>query len=915
MRHTLMAVWRVVIRTGLLFLLGPSVACAVLAPNDVPTTLQGLRVPFTANVGQTDTQVAYYAPTTAGTLFVTRQGELVYGLAARPANGRRSHPRRTASPGWSLTETFRGGHARPVAQGRSATSVSVFLGDDAARWRRDVPTYDQMSLGEVWPGVTVSLAAHGRSFEKIFTVQPGASSKDIRVRVSGAQALSVAGDGALVARTGLGKVTFTAPIAYQERDGARQPVDVKYRVTGRDYRFTVGAYDRTRPLVIDPLLRSTYLGGGDADAAFAMAIHPTTGDVYVAGATISTNFPGTTGGAQPANAGGTDAFMARLSGDLTTLSRATYLGGSGDDVALALAINAGSSEVYVAGYTSSTNFPHTSGGAQPTSGGNGDTFVARLSADLTTLTQATYLGGSGLEVAYGLAIAPATNDVYVTGYTDSTNFPGTANGAQAANAGNGDGFVARLRSDLATGALFQATYLGGSDLDEGHAVAIHPTTSDVYVAGVTESANMPHTSGGAQPALAGVQDAFVARLSASLTALNQASYLGGSDADVAYGLAIAPTGDVYAAGGTRSTDFPGVAGGVQSAFGGLEDAFVARLRSDLATGALTQATYLGGSDADVALALAINPTATGVYVTGGTSSAGFPGTSGGAQAALAGGVDAFVARLPASLTALTQATYVGGSDFDEALALAIHPATGDVYATGATSSLNLPGTGGAAQAAFGGGVYDAFVARLTSSVTLIDRTACCRDLDGDGNADILWWSNASGNVALWLMSGGSAIGSSGFGNMSPWVITGVGDFNGDGKADILWANSATGNVAMWFMNGGAISGTAGFGNMAPWVAAGIGDFNGDGKADILWANSATGNVAMWLMNGGTVMTATGFGNMAPWVVAGVGDFNGDGKADLLWRNTSSGNVALWLMNGGAAISSSGFGNMTPWATP
>src|SRR5207253_338829 len=172
------------------------------------------------------------------------------------------------------------------------------------------------------------------------------------------------------------------------------------------------------------------------------------GDVYVTGNTTSTNFPGTTGGAQAANGGGNDAFVARLNASLTTLTQATYLGGSGDENGIALSIHRTSGDVYVAGFTTSTNFPGTTGGAQAASAGGGDAFVARLNSSLTTLAQATYLGGSGLDLALALAIHPTSGDVYVGGYTNSTNFPGTTGGAQAANAGGYDAFIALLSADL-----------------------------------------------------------------------------------------------------------------------------------------------------------------------------------------------------------------------------------------------------------------------------------------------------------------------------------------------------------------------------------------------------------------------------------------------------------------------------------
>jgi hypothetical protein len=391
----------------------------------------------------------------------------------------------------------------------------------------------------------------------------------------------------------------------------------------------------------------------------------------VAGHTASFNFPGTAPGAQPRFAGGSiDAFIARLIPDLTGLEEATFVGGSGDDLALALAIAPATGDVYVAGLTSSTNFPGTSGGAQSRLGDVDltdplDGFVARLNASLTSLEQATYLGGSGnRDAAVALAIAPATGTVYVAGATNSVNFPGIAGGAQSLpGGGQNDTFVARLNAGLTT--LGQATFFGGTGEDRAFDMTIAPTTGDVYVTGRTSSIDLPGTNGGAQSELnGGTQDGFVARLNASLTALRQATYLGGTAGEEGDALAIAPTtGEVYVAGSTSSVDFPGTAGGAQSvtgnvvvggiSVGGATDVFVARLRADLT--ALDQATYLGGSCPAGArlcrdLPVAMQLTTSDVYVAGATDSTNFPGTVGGAQSAPGGNSDAFVARLSTDLT-------------------------------------------------------------------------------------------------------------------------------------------------------------------------------------------------------------------------------------------------------------------------
>jgi hypothetical protein len=491
-------------------------------------------------------------------------------------------------------------------------------------------------------------------------------------------------------------------------------VQASYRLFGKSrYGFAVQGADPSLPLVIDPILQSTYLGGSGFDIPYALAIAGS-GDVYVAGNTNSDNFPNTDGGAQETHAGNGDAFVARLNSSLTQILQSTYLGGSDWDRAFALAI-AGSGDVYVAGFTRSANFPNTAGGAQASHGGGFyDIFVARLSADLTSNPQSTYLGGRGSDGAWALAIHPLTGEVFVAGGTESWNFPNTAGGAQASHGGGGsDAFVARLNSNLTQ--ILQSTYLGGSGGEEAKALAI-AGSGEVYVAGYTASTNFPNTAGGAQASCSscssGYSDAFVARLNAALTANLQSTYLGGSGDDFGFALAIAGSGDVYVAGGTYSTNFPNTTGGAQGSNGGGSDAFVARLNATLT--ANPQSTYLGGSGYDAASALAIAGSGE-VYVAGYTASTNFPNTAGGAQASHGGaGSDAFVARLNAALTANPQSTYLGGSDVDYAFALAI-AGSGEVYVAGETASTNFPNTAGGAQASYGGS-HDAFVARLTGDL-------------------------------------------------------------------------------------------------------------------------------------------------------------------------------------------------------
>jgi hypothetical protein len=711
----------------------PSPTPSMPSKEAVSAKLAGLERGWVKNEGQWDQRALFSAPGYFGNTWITKDGELLHvAIKKEECKDKTTKAKACPSKSWVISERWVGGKVQAIkGEEELQTKVSYFIGNDPSKHRSGLSTYRYVSLGEVWSGVEIKLKATQKTVEKLFYVQPGADPSKIQVQVNGAKGLKLSKNGEIIIQTGLGDLKLSKPIAWQEKDGKKLPVEVSYKLIDKKrYSFAVAKADPSLPLVIDPILQSTYLGGGNGDYARALAIHPTTGDVYVAGYTNSTNFPNTSpGGAQTSNNGFFDAFVARLHPNLQTggILQSTYLGGNGNDFANALAIHPTTGDVYVAGETSSTNFPNTSpGGAQAScsscSSGAPDAFVARLNSNLTSNPRSTYLGGNNDDWANALAIHPTTGEVYVAGYTLSTNFPHTPGGAQiicsSCSSGAPDAFVARLNSNLTSNP--RSTYLGGSGGDSAYALAIHPTTGEVYVAGYTLSTNFPHTSpGGAQTSNGGSVDAFVARLHPNLQTggILQSTYLGGSGGDSAYALAIHPTtGDVYVAGQTSSTNFPNTTGGAQTSNGGSVDAFVARLHPNLQTGGILQSTYLGGNGNDFANALAIHPTTGDVYVAGDTNSPDFPHTSGGAQASFGGGgVDAFVAKLDSTLTNSSfQSTYLGGGDNDSARALAISSG-GDVYVAGYTFSTDFPGTTGGAQASFGGSV-DAFVARLTADL-------------------------------------------------------------------------------------------------------------------------------------------------------------------------------------------------------
>ena len=385
--------------------------------------------------------------------------------------------------------------------------------------------------------------------------------------------------------------------------------------------------------------------------------------------------------------------------DPVVLVYSTYLGGSGWDSGQGIAVDAAGS-AYVTGSTPSPNFP-TQSPYQATKLGDYDVFVTKLTPAGNALVYSTYLGGSGDEVGYGIAVDP-TGSAYVTGYTQSTDFP-TQSAYQATyQGGSADAYVTKLTP--AGNALSYSTYIGGSDTEEGHSIAVDGAGS-AYITGTTASSNFP-TQSAYQATLQGNFDAFATKLSPTGAALVYSTYLGGSGADVGWGIAVDGANSAYVAGWTLSANFP-TQSPYQAANQGSQDAFVTKLTP--AGNALAYSTYLGGSGEDVAYGIALDLTGS-AYVTGSTGSANFP-TLSPYQATLQGGFnDAFVTKLTPAGAALVYSTYLGGSGEDIGRAIAVD-GRGSAHVTGYTGSPNFP-TQSPFQATFQGGP-DAFATKLT----------------------------------------------------------------------------------------------------------------------------------------------------------------------------------------------------------
>lgn len=396
-----------------------------------------------------------------------------------------------------------------------------------------------------------------------------------------------------------------------------------------------------------------------------------------------------------------------------TLIYSTYLGGSNEEFGNAIAVDS-SGDVYIAGLAGSIDFPTTLGAFQTALAGGADAFVTKLNPSGTALIYSTYLGGSGADSASGIAV-DSSGDVYVTGSATSSNFPTTLGAFQTAQAGNTNGFVTKINPSGS--ALIYSTYLGGSSFDFATGIALD-SSGDAYIAGSAGSIDFPTTSGAFQTTLAGSGNAFVTKLNPTGTALLYSTYLGGSNGEGAYSIAVDPSGNAYVTGLSGSSNFPTTPGAFQTTLAGIVNAFVTKLNPS--GSALLYSTYLGGSNRELGYSIVVDSSGD-AYVAGLTRSIDFPTTPGAFQTALAGPQKGFVTKLNSSGTMLLYSTFLGGSNpnpnfpiyFEYANSIAVD-SSGDAYVTGPTSSTDFPTTPDAFQTTLAGFV-NAYVTELNPS--------------------------------------------------------------------------------------------------------------------------------------------------------------------------------------------------------
>jgi hypothetical protein len=663
---------------------------------------------FEKNEGQTDARAALVARGDGYTVFVT-PSEAVLKLQSHTPERRgpfvkpgHEHERsaRTHTSVLRMALVNANPQAKVTGEHAQATHVSYLRGKGT---QSGVATYAKARCEAVYPGVDLVYYGNQRQLEYDFVVAPGTDPDQIRFRMDGAKDVAVDADGHLAIRLEDGDVQLQKPLVYQDLDGQRQPVESSYRLAANgEVAFQLGDYDATRPLVIDPVIvYSTLLGGGGFDSGSAVTFGAD-GSIYVAGYTQSVDFPASAGQA-PGGPG--DAFVTKFTPDGAEVVYSAYLGGSGTDAAGGIGVDS-AGRVIVSGYTDSSDFP-VPGGFQTTLAGKTDAFVARLNSTGTVVEYGTYLGGVDSDGATRMTL-DANEDIYVTGYTSSADFPTSQNAVQPAFRGDYDAFAVKIAK--ANGSLVFSTYIGGRDGDSGSGIQVDSEGS-VYVGGSTDSGDfpvgttLPRNPNDLFVALVDTfqggrfGDAFITKLTPDGSDRIYSTYIGSSGSDSGADIAVDRDGFCYLTGTTDSFDLmlaePVIQPFQSTRPGGVSDIYVTKIFPDGRS--FRYMTYLGSVGEDVARALEVdedlNPH-TKAYVLGETSSPQFP-LQDALQSNHGGNSDLFLTKLHEDMflaqpaVVLDYSTFLGGSGLDHAGDLMVD-AIGNAAITGDTISNDFP---------------------------------------------------------------------------------------------------------------------------------------------------------------------------------------------------------------------------------
>ena len=661
---------------------------------------------FTENLGQVpNPDVLFYAA--SGSMAFASDSVFIYTAGGAESGASGKSVLRLCFPGCNA--------AGPEGSDPLPWKSNFFIGQDEGSWHSGVPNYRAVVYRNLWDGIDLTYMFVNGSVKYEFSVAPGADPGLIRIKAEGAEALSVS-DSGLEMELGNGRSITDAGLDVFYTDAVAEKIQACFTVLSENmYSFSLGRRDMSRPMTIDPLIYSTFIGGTGYDRPTDVAVG-TDGCAYTVGYTDSLDFPTSFGAyVSVSNPESNVIFVTKMGLNGDSVVYTAMMGGESHDFGKGIAVDS-EGNAYITGYTMSQHFPTTQGAFSPAYNGDTyDSFVAKFSPLGDSLIYSTYLGGSAVDCASAIAV-DGSGSAYIVGDTWSQNFPISSDAAMRSfnggSTGANDGFVTKLNRHGSS--IEYSTYLGHADYDYANDIAVD-SNGYAFITGQTRSAMFPATSRAFDRTHNGGYDAFAAKLSQTGTSFMYCTFIGGSSADYGNGIAVGAWGTVYVTGSTVSTDFPTTEGAYDISHNGGSDAFVTML--DRYGESLAYSTFLGGANADSGVGISLDSYGCAA-IAGHTASPDYPMAERGYDRTHNGGTDAFMSKLSASGAHLLDSTFLGGPENDYAWAIAAGQ-TGFAHIVGETFSPAFPASSGAADISFGGN-SDGFVTKLDIAPPVAD---------------------------------------------------------------------------------------------------------------------------------------------------------------------------------------------------
>jgi len=691
---------------------------------------------FIENKGQWASEVRYMARLNGMNVWLT-DGGFVYDFHRRnPDSTVVGHVVRMKFAGGTEYSDKR--HIPSHGEEKQTAYYNYFIGNDRSKWASNVPLYGAVRLEEVYPGIAARAYFEEGQMRYDMIVAPNADASKIALEFDGADGVRVNGDGDLVLQTSVGDVVQGKLYAYQVRNGRRVQVECRFSAKQRNISFALGKYDPALPLVIDPLVWGTYIGGTASDLAQS-ATMDANGDIYIVGASASANFPTSAGAYDAMPTGSNDAIVTKLSSN-GALIFSTFLGGNGTESESRICLD-NSGNVYAVGLTTSTNFPMESPYDGTFNGGGEDFYIAKLTSDGTNLLYSTYFGGSDAEDYTAQPFVDAAGMIYFGGRTYSNNYPTTGGAYRTIYVSGYDGVITKLNPSLGASGLVYSTYISTAGLDHVSSIVVPPSSNLIYFGGTLGGGGLATANAFDQTYNGGLDICvgILNPLGGGTSDMQYLSYVGGSGNEAnALARYDVQTGFFYLVTGSSSVNFPTTANAFQTTRIGSEDAAIAVINpAVVGAAALVYGTYIGGSGGTNQQAQYVVRGRDGrLAIVGYTDSPSFPTTPGAMQLQKRENGDIFVSVINptrSGLASLEYSTFIGTAASDSPVQAAFTDAAGNIILVSGGSLQGLPTSVGAT---FNGGTADIAALKIAPTPEFPLRTGFGSSIEFDGTQRI-----------------------------------------------------------------------------------------------------------------------------------------------------------------------------------